>query len=478
MSNNFNSKKSSDSRKTSGSKSNNSRRSYGSRDGSRSNDSGRSSGGFRGRNSESSSDSRRSYGSRDGSRGNDSRRSSGSRSFGGSSRRGSFGGSRVNNGGRSGGGFGGGKRRVAPKFDPSMFIKKVEETTVAEVYTPKNTFADFKINEQLKTNIAAKGYLNPMPIQDQAIPYLLDEKDVIATANTGTGKTAAFLIPLIENILSKKSHHALIIAPTRELAAQIHDEFKSFAVKTGLKSALCIGGASIRMQTKVLRAKPQFVIGTPGRLIDLERNRVIRLDRYSSIVLDEVDRILDMGFIKDIKHIISKLPVDRHSLFFSATMPKEVQNIMNSFLQDPVSVSVKTRQSAENVNQDVIKVGGGNKIDIIHDLLVKPECKKSIMFLRTKRSVDKFARELSGRGFEVGLIHSNRTQAQRKRALESFKNGRVSVLLATDVVARGIDINDISHVINFDLPETYEDYIHRIGRTGRADKVGQAITLV
>ncbi len=370
-----------------------------------------------------------------------------------------------------------GKRTVA-QFDPTFFIKKIEEKVVTQVYIPKNTFSDFAIENQLKANIEKKGYVTPTPIQDQAIPHMLEGRDLIGTANTGTGKTAAFLIPLINNVLTKKTSRVLIIAPTRELAAQIQSEFKSFTIHTGLTSVLCIGGANIHFQTRVLRNNPEFVIGTPGRLIDLGKTKFIHFSNYTTIVLDEVDRMLDMGFIKDIKYIIDRLPKKRHSLFFSATVSTDLQNLMNSFLRNPISISVKTRQSAENVNQEVIRIGQKNKIEIVHELLIKPEFKKVLIFLRTKRFVDKLAKELTARGFTVALIHGNRSQSQRNKALLLFKTGKVNILLATDVVARGIDIDDISHVINFDLPQTYEDYIHRIGRTGRADKIGQAITLV
>lgn len=383
--------------------------------------------------------------------------------------------------------FGGGSNRSrftqkskAPvkKFDPSMFIKKAEERVVAESYIPKHTFLDFPIEQQLKDNIVARGYKFPTPIQDQVIPILLEGRDVIATANTGTGKTAAFLIPLVHHVLTGKSSRVLIIAPTRELADQIQGELKIFTAKTGLTSALIIGGASMAMQMKDLQKNPAFVIGTPGRLMDLEQNNIIRFNQFTSIVLDEVDTMLDMGFLNDVKYIINKLPSRRHSLFFSATIPAGVNAIMKGFLNNPATVSVKTRQSAENVNQDIIKVAHQNKIDVLHDLLIKPEFKKTIIFVRTKRSADKLAKILAERGFVVATIHGDKSQPQRKRALDSFKTNKVNILLATDVVARGIDVDDVSHVINYDLPQTYEDYIHRIGRTGRAEKTGQALTFI
>lgn len=369
-------------------------------------------------------------------------------------------------------------QREIKKFDPSMFIKKVEEQAVSSIYSSTNMFADFLIEDQIKQNIMNKGYKTPTPIQDQVIPLILQGKDVIATANTGTGKTASFLIPLVHNVLTKKTARVLIIAPTRELADQIETELKVFKHKTGLFSTLCIGGASINMQIRELRKNPQFVIGTPGRLIDLEENNIISFNNYTSIVLDEVDTMLDMGFIRDIKYIINRLPAKRHSLFFSATIPKTLKEVMNGFLNNPVSVSVKTRQSAENVNQNIVPVGQKHKIDLLHDLLIKPEFKKVIIFLRTKRAADKLSKVLRERGFSVATIHGDKSQTQRKKALSLFKDDVVKILMATDVVARGIDIDDVSHVINFDLPQTYEDYIHRIGRTGRAEKIGQAITFI
>ncbi len=384
----------------------------------------------------------------------------------------SFGGGRTHNGGSKG--------KPIKKFNPSDFIKRVEETVAAPVYTPKHAFADFPIADHLKKNIARKGYVSPTPIQDQAIPLLLEQKDVVGTANTGTGKTAAFLVPLVNNMLTQKTSRVLIIAPTRELAAQIQAELETFKAGMPLGSALCIGGVNIYGQIERLKRKPAFVIGTPGRLKDLEQQGQLNFASFTSIVLDEVDTMLDMGFIHDIKYIISKLPETRHSLFFSATVSKETQEIARQFLRNPMSISVKTRQSAENVNQDVIRVEGGlsKKVDMLHDLLIKPDFTKVIVFARTKRAADRLSKMLLERGFRIAAIHGDKSQAQRKKALENFKANRVKVLLATDVVARGIDIDDVSHVINFDMPQSYEDYIHRIGRTGRANKVGQALTFI
>lgn len=346
------------------------------------------------------------------------------------------------------------------------------------MYVAKHAFTDFLIEEQLKQNIVDRGYKIPTPIQDQVIPLLLEGKDVIATANTGTGKTAAFLIPLVNNMLTKKTNRVLIITPTRELAAQIQEELEFFKKKLSFASVLCIGGLNIGPQMQHLKRDPKFVIGTPGRLKDLEEQGALSFHKYDSIVLDEVDTMLDMGFIKDIRYIISKLPQKRHSLFFSATISPEIKSVMNGFLRNPVSVSVKTRQTAENVNQDVIKVEPHTKIEILHELLIKVEFRKVIIFSRTKRATDKLSKVLRERGFQVATIHGNKSQAQRKTALAAFKDNKVKILLATDVVARGIDIDDVSHVINYDMPGSHEDYIHRIGRTGRANKIGQALTFI
>lgn len=368
--------------------------------------------------------------------------------------------------------------RLIKKYDPSLFMKTVQEQLTAPVYTPIHMFADFPIDDRIKENIINRGYKAPTPIQDQAIPLLLEGKDVIGTANTGTGKTAAFLIPLLHNVLTRKTNRVLIIAPTRELADQIKNELASFKEGTPVSSTLCIGGANINNQISALKRKPLFVIGTPGRLIDLEQQRALDFKSFTSIVLDEVDTMLDMGFLRDITYIIDRLPQERHSLFFSATIPATLKSIMNRFLRNPVSVSVKMRQTAENVNQDIVKIGSESKIELLHNLLIKPEFKKVIIFVRTKRMADKLSRELHDRGFDLATIHGDKSQSQRRKALDIFKNNQVRLLLATDVVARGIDIDDVSHVINYDLPQSYEDYIHRIGRTGRADKIGQALTFV
>ncbi len=298
-------------------------------------------------------------------------------------------------------------------------------------------------------------------------------------AATGTGKTAAFLIPLIQQMYDDRSKKTLIITPTRELATQIQDEFKDFAYNMKLFSSLIIGGTNINRQIQQLRRNPHVVIATPGRLKDLIKQKAIYLEDYTNIVLDEVDLMVDIGFISDIKYFTSLLPKNRQSLFFSATIPTKVQTILQAFVNNPVTVSVKKQETSENVDQDVVKISNPTeKLDKLHDLLIQDGFDKVLVFGRTKHGIEKLNKELVVRGFKVGAIHGNKRQSQRSRILQSFKANEIQILLATDVASRGLDIPDVTHVINYELPETYEDYIHRIGRTGRAGKKGVALTFV
>lgn len=367
--------------------------------------------------------------------------------------------------------------RKLPHYDPAIFIKKAEEQSQTE-YQPSNNFADFNLDSRLKENIFARGYTTPTPVQDQAIPVLLAGRDVVGCANTGTGKTAAFLVPLIEKILKTRSEKVLIVTPTRELATQIQGELNEFGKNLGISSVLCIGGVNINPQIKFLSNNPSFVIGTPGRLRDLEQRRKLNLNNYHSIVLDEVDRMLDMGFINDVRFIVSKLPKVRHSLFFSATIPEKAIKIMQEFLNNPVSIAIKTQPFSANVDQDILKLDGRNKIEVLNALLGNKAFQKVLVFGRTKWGMEKLSLALRGKGVQVAAIHGNKTQGQRQKAIEMFKNNQIQVLVATDVASRGLDIDNVTHVINYDLPETYDDYIHRIGRTGRANKKGSAITFI
>lgn len=372
----------------------------------------------------------------------------------------------------------GNNRRSAKKLDANLFIKKASNIN-EEKYISLKTFSDFALNDKLKRNIIEHGYTNPTQIQEQTIPHLLNGRDVIGLANTGTGKTAAFLIPLVNKVFSARNERVLVVTPTRELAMQIADELRAFVKGMDLDIVLCIGGSNIDRQEKKLWHNPHFVIGTPGRLKDLIRRRKLNLDLFNNIVLDEVDRMVDIGFINDVKYFISLLPKKRQSLFFSATISAKVKEILRSFVTDPVTISVKQQDTSENIDQDIVRVNGNdNKIDTLHDLLTNDGFDKVLIFGRTKWGIEKLTRELVTRGFRAAAIHGNKTQGQRQRALEQFKQNDVSILLATDVASRGLDIENVTHVINYDAPESYDDYIHRIGRTGRAGKKGIALTFV
>lgn len=371
-----------------------------------------------------------------------------------------------------------GFRRVKT-FDPSPIVNMPQKPVEEIKYEIKNKFSDFELDEKLKRNIIQKGYTTPTPIQDQAIPEILNGKDLIGIANTGTGKTAAFLIPLINKVLNNRNEKVLIMTPTRELASQIKDELYGFTQGLNIYSALCIGGANIWRQKSDLRRNPNFVIGTPGRLIDHIQSRSLNLHSFTNVVLDEADRMVDMGFINDIIDIISILPNQRQSLFFSATVNEKIKNILQRFVKNAVTVSVKTGDITTQVKQEILQVFSKNdKIDKLHSLLIRQEFEKVIIFGRTKYGVQDLSDELIDRGFRADAIHGNKNQNQRQKVIDKFKNNIIKILIATDVASRGLDIPNVSHVINYDLPESYEAYIHRIGRTGRADKKGVAITFV
>jgi ATP-dependent RNA helicase RhlE len=364
-------------------------------------------------------------------------------------------------------------------IDPAKLVRKASGEVKVEVYTPKHQFSDFPFDDRIQANLASRGYTAPTPIQDQAIPHVLEGKDVVGIANTGTGKTAAFLLPLLHKLSKVPNQYVLIILPTRELANQVDAEFRLFAQNTRAHSTICVGGMSIGRQIADLRRNPQFVIGTPGRLKDLVQRRALDLTKFNNVVLDEVDRMLDMGFVRDIKTLVSYLPANKQSLFFSATINNEAQTIMGSLLKNPVTVSVKTGETSVNIDQDIVRViSKDKKIDQLHDLLNSDGFTKVLIFGHTKRGVEKLSNSLEQRGFKVSSLHGDKSQSQRQRALDQFKTNRTTILVATDVAARGLDIPDVSHVINYEMPNTYADYVHRIGRTGRAAKKGFALTFV
>jgi ATP-dependent RNA helicase RhlE len=405
-------------------------------------------------------------------------------SRGGSSRP-TSGGSRFG-GGRSGGfgsrgparGGGGRKKFLGEHIDISKFVNRAT-TVVEEIYTPKHTFADFKLDAKLKENIARRGFVIPSPIQDQSIPNTLDGRDIIGLANTGTGKTAAFLIPTLNKIIHDKKHKAIIITPTRELAIQIQKECIELAKGLAIFNVTCVGGAPIRAQIMGLSRSHNIVIGTPGRLKDLLDRGDLNISNVSTVVLDEADRMLDMGFIDDVKYFLKHIPENRQMLLFSATMAPAIESLVHNFLKNPVKISVKTRDTSKNVDQDVIRVADKTKkFDVLCELLTSPEMSKVLIFAETKRSVDRLEKDLVGRRFKAEAIHGDKRHNERQRALAAFSTGKNQILIATDVAARGLDISDVSHVINFEVPQSYDTYVHRIGRTGRGNKKGIALTFV
>ena len=365
-------------------------------------------------------------------------------------------------------------------INPAKFVNKATTKQEEVVYTPQHQFADFPFSEALHKNIAHKGYITPSAIQDQAIPAVLDGRDVIGLANTGTGKTAAFLLPIIQRMQRDAAQPSvLIMAPTRELAQQIDEEFRNFVYGMKLFSTVVVGGTNIDRQIRDIRRRPHVIIGTPGRLKDLLNRKALNLSAVNTLVLDEADRMLDMGFLNDIKTIVNLIPNDRQTLFFSATITPDIERVIQDFLREPVTVSVRTSETSEHVEQTVIEARDkDHKFELLDELLRDQAYDKVLVFGDTKFGVQRLSDKLSKSGITSEAIHGNKSQSQRQRALKAFRDEKVRVLVATDVAARGLDIPNVSHVINFDQPKTYEDYIHRIGRTGRAGASGTAHTFV
>jgi ATP-dependent RNA helicase RhlE len=345
-------------------------------------------------------------------------------------------------------------------------------------------FENLDINKSILKAIKEEGYTKPTQIQAEAIPHILKGKDLLGCAQTGTGKTAAFAIPILQNILGKEKLEkrpgpisALILAPTRELAIQIGESFTSYGKHTGVKNLVIFGGVSQDPQTRALKKGVDILIATPGRLIDLVNQKYIDLKNVEYFVLDEADRMLDMGMINDVKKIIAKLPKVRQNMLFSATMPKEILTLTNSILKKHVSVEVTPVSSTvDTITQGLYLVNKKEKKQLLIDLLKDKDIPSVLVFSRTKHGANKITRDLNNSGIEALAIHGNKSQGARQLALNSFKEGKIRVLVATDIAARGIDVDELSHVINFDLPEVPETYVHRIGRTGRAGQCGTALS--
>ncbi|MGE4485226.1 MAG: DEAD/DEAH box helicase [Oscillospiraceae bacterium] len=346
------------------------------------------------------------------------------------------------------------------------------------------SFEELKIIEPVLKALNREGYKTPTPIQEKAIPPLLEGRDLLGCAQTGTGKTAAFAIPIIQHLYNGKTtvkgHRAikaLILTPTRELAAQIRDSFAAYGAFAGLRYTVLFGGVSQNPQVNALRAGVDILIATPGRLIDLMNQKLVDFNNISHFVLDEADRMLDMGFLHDVERIIGDLPEKRQTMLFSATMPAEIEKLTKRLLDNPVKVEVTPVSSTvDTINQQVYFVNKSNKTKLLIHLLKNPDIVSALVFTRTKHYANKLTDALRAQGETCDVIHANKAQSARQQALARFKSGESRILVATDIVARGIDIIELSHVINFDLPEAAEDYVHRIGRTGRAGLGGTAIS--
>jgi len=347
------------------------------------------------------------------------------------------------------------------------------------------SFQNLQLIEPILKALSKEGYTNPTPIQEQAIPIVLQRRDLLGCAQTGTGKTAAFAIPLLQLLAEDKQPvqrfpkpiRALILTPTRELAIQINESFEAYGKFLGLRHLVIFGGVSQHAQTEALRRGVDILVATPGRLLDLISQNYITLRDIQFFVLDEADRMLDMGFVHDVKRVITKLPTNRQTLFFSATMPEEIQSLANSILKNPLKVEVTPVSStAETIQQSLFFVEKNDKRLLLNHLLLDPNIESALVFTRTKHGADKVAKELNRVGISAEAIHGNKSQNARQRALTNFKTRQIRVLVATDIAARGIDIDELTHVINFDLPNVPESYVHRIGRTGRAGASGIAFS--
>ncbi len=343
------------------------------------------------------------------------------------------------------------------------------------------TFESFGLHPSLLKAVTDLGFAHPTPIQEKAIPYVLQGRDLIGCAQTGTGKTAAFLLPIFHRLMAgqKGGTRVLVLEPTRELAAQVEEDFRDLGKYTHLRAQTVYGGVGFGPQTQALRGGWDIIVATPGRLLDHMEQGHANFDRLQTFVLDEADRMMDMGFMPDLQRIIQRIPKVRQTLFFSATMPPEIEPLARQILKDPHMIDVGRRPTpAAGITHAVYPVAQNQKTSLLTLLLRTPGLNSVLVFTRTKHRADRLADQLKARGFDVECIHGNRTQGQREKALETFREGKAKVLVATDIAARGLDIQDITHVINYDVPNTAEDYVHRIGRTARALAVGDAFTLV
>lgn len=370
--------------------------------------------------------------------------------------------------------------RKKSDLNPNLLIKKASKVEILE-YRSDRIIADLPIDEKIRQNLLNKGFERPTEIQDRTLEHGLQSKDILGIAQTGTGKTGAFLVPIIQQLLKHKAKSfALILVPTRELASQVEDEFKAMAEGLGLYSGCFIGGTNINSDLRKLNRSTHIVIATPGRLLDLVNRKALDLRQFNTLVLDEFDRMLDMGFVHDVKRIVYMMSKRKHNMLFSATLDQKQKKIIGEILNNHVTVKVSTGQTtSDNIEQDIVKISEGqDKFQVLLTMLNDQDFKKVLVFEETKHKASRLCEKLNKKGIKSDQIHGNKSQNARQRALDSFKAGTIRVLVATDVAARGIDVSDITHVINYEVPQTFDSYIHRIGRTGRAGKTGIAFTFV
>jgi ATP-dependent RNA helicase RhlE len=345
---------------------------------------------------------------------------------------------------------------------------------------PATGFSDFDLDSSIQRGITAAGFVEPWPIQVQTIPAALEGRDILALAQTGTGKTAAFALPILERLgaARKPGPRALIVAPTRELANQISSDVRALAKFTNLKTMTIFGGVSIRPQIAALRAKPAIIVACPGRLLDLFQQGVVTLKQIETLVLDEADHLFDMGFLPDVRRILSLLPKSRQNLLFSATMPQEIRGLADRLLHNPHVVDLTHARPASTIEHALYPIAGDQKLGLLEHVFTEDEFVSAIVFTRTKHRAKRLAQQLCRTGRRAVALQGNMSQSQRDRAMDGFRNKQFDILVATDIAARGIDVEQVSHVVNFDMPNTPDAYTHRIGRTGRANREGKAYTFV
>jgi len=372
------------------------------------------------------------------------------------------------------------RQQLVSTLDPNLFVKKAAPITEVR-YESNRTIKDLPVDVNIKANLIAKGYLRPTEIQDKTIEAILNKNNLLGIAQTGTGKTGAFLIPIVHNLMGQKAaFQVLIVVPTRELAVQVEEEFNSIVDGLSMRGLCFIGGTSVGKDLAALRKPAHVVIGTPGRLVDLARQGALRLNQFNTLILDEFDRLLDMGFTRDIQFIVKAMANRKQTILFSATEEKNQQTLIRELLHQPVEVRVSTgKATGDHIEQEIVRVEPGEtKMGVLLRMVRDKSFQKVIVFAETKHNVSTVRKTLHQSGIRVDEIHGNKSQNYRLKALNDFKSGKIQVLIATDVAARGLDISEVTHVINYQQPRDFDSYIHRIGRTGRAGKGGKAFTFI